>query len=75
MKVKDVMVCLSKSSPDSEVYISIDEEGNDFHPFVTISEGYLRTDHDEVIPADDREYIEVLREEHVELQKIVILWP
>ena len=52
-----------------------DEEGNDFLHTHAVEKGFIRTDYDELVPADDTEYVDDLRRDHVELIPAVVLWP
>lgn len=75
MKVKELIESLSAMSADAEVMLSVDEEGNDFLHVHAVEKGFIRTDYDEVVPADEKDYIADLRRDHVELIPAVVLWP
>jgi hypothetical protein len=75
MKVHELIKMLGQYPSATEVMMAIDEEGNDFHPVSVIQKEFLRTDYDEVVPADDKDYVADLRKEHIELIPVVVLWP
>ena len=75
MNAHDLIEKLGKYPPAAEVMLATDEEGNDFLHTHAVEKGFIRTDYDELVPADDTEYVDDLRRDHVELIPAVVLWP
>lgn len=75
MTVYELIKMLGKYPSEAKVVFAVDEEGNDFLDVNAVEKGFVRTDYDEVVPADDKEYIKDLRDEHIELIPAVVLWP
>lgn len=67
MKVHELIDYLRSFNPESEIWVSGDEEGNDFHPLSSLSEEFLDRTYGEIVDVDDED------DPNVEL--IVVAWP
>lgn len=73
MTIRDLMNELAKYPLNQEVWISVDPEGNSFHPLDGPDELWVSEDGQHVM--DETDYEHWLDEGGVEYQKAVILWP
>jgi len=73
MKVKDLIKKLQACDPNTEVMISVDEEGNDFKKFEDVEDNddYFMFG-GEVCHKEDYSMPEM---KEMKMEKIIILWP
>jgi hypothetical protein len=71
MKVKELIERLKEFDPTSEVYVSIDSEGNGFSKVADADPSYFNTKYVEAIHPDD--YPEYATDPAV--KAVIIIWP